>query len=229
VSAPFVRAERRAPPAPPPPFAYLFREPALWKMGVAHFCSNYGFYFTLSWMPLYLTQVRGYSIGQMTAIASLGVVTPIVAPVIGHLSDQLIARGAGEDAVRRTIMIVSQAAGALSIAGMFLSQTTGLLIFWSVIGAIGTSGVATNIFAVGQIFGGARATGGWMGVQNTFGNLSGIIGPIITGLIIDRLGGFGWGFALAAGVGLLGAIWWALVIPPMREVEVPLAMEPALG
>lgn len=219
VAAPFEREKVHDDVAAPPAILPLLREPALWKMGVAHFCSNYGFYFTLSWTPLYLTQVRGYSIAEMTGIASLGILTPVLAPFVGVWSDRMIASGASEDRVRRGLMIFAQAAGAASLAGTALSHSTGALVFWVLVGAIATSGGATNIFAVGQIFGGPRRTGGWMGIQNTFGNVSGVLGPVITGLIIDRLGGYGWGFALAAGVAFLGAIWWLLIIPPIREIE----------
>ena len=79
--------------------------------------------------------------------------------------------------------------------------------------------ISGNLYAVAQIFAGARGAGGWVGVQNTLGNLSGILQPIVTGLIVDRLGGFGWGFALAAGISAGGALWWWLAMPPIRQVE----------
>lgn len=219
VSKPF-RAERLAAPrVPPQPLGPVLRTPAVWLMGVAHFCGNYGFYFTLTWLPLYLTQVRGYSIGEMTALATLGLLTPLIAPFAGRWSDVLVARGHDEDKVRRSFMIVAQVTGAIAIAGIALSTTTAELIFWSLFAAVGTSGSATNLFAIGQIFGGPRATGGWIGVQNTIGNMSGVVVPIVTGVMVDRLGGYGWGFALASAVAAIGALWWWLVIPPIREIQ----------
>ena len=55
-------------------------------------------------------------------------------------------------------------------------------------------------------------------MQNALGNMSGIIGPIVTGMIIDAYGGFGWGFALAGAAAALGAVWWAWIVPPIREL-----------
>jgi hypothetical protein len=58
------------------------------------------------------------------------------------------------------------------------------------------------------MFAGPRAAGSWIGFQNALGNLSGIIGPIVTGLLIDHLGGYGLAFIVAAAVTGFGALWW---------------------
>ena len=83
-----------------------------------------------------------------------------------------------------------------------------------------TGFAATNVFAVGQMFGGPRATGSWMGVQNAIGNISGIVGPIVTGLIVDNLGGYTAAFVTASAVGFAGVIWWWKVVPEIRMAEV---------
>ncbi len=72
--------------------------------------------------------------------------------------------------------------------------------------------------AVAQIFAGPRAAGSWVGVQKAFGNVSGTVGPIITGLIVDYLGGYA--YAFAAALAALGALlWWAL-IPEIRILDI---------
>ena len=68
------------------------------------------------------------------------------------------------------------------------------------------------------MFSGPRAAGSWVGVQNALGNVSGIVGPIITGLIIDYLGGYGYAFAVAAAVSAFGALWWGLIVPKVELV-----------
>ena len=89
-----------------------------------------------------------------------------------------------------------------------------------VIAGIGTGLTSTNLFAIGQIFGGPRAAGGWIGAQNALGNCAGIVGPVVTGLIVDAFGSYGWAFALTAAVPALGALWWWRVIPEIRTVAV---------
>ena len=44
----------------------------LWSMSIVHALGNYCFYFLLAWLPLFLTKARGFSIGEMTMLATLG-------------------------------------------------------------------------------------------------------------------------------------------------------------
>ena len=75
-----------------------------------------------------------------------------------------------------------------------------------------------NLYAIAQMFAGPRAVGTWVGIQTAIGNLSGIFGPIITGIMIDRAG-YGSAFYLTAGVALFGTLWWAFAVPAIRQVE----------
>jgi dipeptide/tripeptide permease len=68
------------------------------------------------------------------------------------------------------------------------------------------------------MFAGPRASGTWVGVQNAFGNSSGILQPIITGIIIDRAG-YTSAFYLTAGVAAFGALWWAVGVPRIEQVD----------
>jgi dipeptide/tripeptide permease len=67
------------------------------------------------------------------------------------------------------------------------------------------------------MFAGPRAAGSWVGTQNAIGNLSGIFGPIITGLIVDSAG-FGAAFVVTAAVAAAGAAWWLIGVPRIAQV-----------
>ena len=219
-SRPFRKDRDALRETPPVPVSRLLRVPALWSMGAGHFMANYGFYFLLAWLPLFLVNTRGYTLPEMTLAASIGFVAQGIAALAwGHLSDHLVARGANEDRVRRWTLASCQVVVGLAIAGVFVAQSQAELIACLVLAGIGSGAVSVNLYAVAQIFGGPRHSGSWVGAQNALGNISGIVGPIATGLIVDRLGGYGWGFALAAGIALLGALWWIVAIPPIREVD----------
>ena len=81
-----------------------------------------------------------------------------------------------------------------------------------------SAALSLNIYAVAQMFAGPRAAGTWVGVQNALGNLSGIVGPIVTGVLVQRAG-YESAFYLTAAVAAVGAIWWAWGVPAIREVE----------
>jgi MFS family permease len=62
------------------------------------------------------------------------------------------------------------------------------------------------------------AVGRWIGIQNLVGNLSGILAPAVTGLVLQRTGNFVWPFVISAISGLLGSICWIFLVSPVKEV-----------
>jgi sugar phosphate permease len=107
---------------------------------------------------------------------------------------------------------------AASIIGILVSDSLPALETWLVLAGIANGAGALNMYAIAQMFAGERAAGTWVGVQNGVGNTSGIIGPIVTGMIIDFSGSYAGGFWLAAAVAAFGAMWWALVLPKIEPV-----------
>jgi MFS family permease len=219
VSRPIRAAASRAPTIDPYPLARLVRLPALWLMGAGHFFSNYSFYFLLAWLPLYLVKTLGYSIAEMTALTTLGFAAQgISALAMGWASDRWVSRGMSEGPLRKGLMAIAHLASAASIIGIFMASSPLVLALWLVVAGIAASIVSTNLYCLAQMFSGPRAAGSWVGVQNALGNVSGIVGPIVTGLIVDYLGGYGYAFAVAAIVSALGAFWWWAVIPKVELV-----------
>lgn len=220
VAAPLRTQSVSVPVADPVPLATIMRVPAVWLMGVGHFCTNYGFYFLLTWLPLYLVKSRGFSITDMTLLTTLGfAVQGVMALVVGQVSDKWVAGGADEARVRRRMMIGGQALAAVAIGAVFFADGFAQVGACLVLAGFASALTSTNLFAIGQMFAGPRAAGVWIGLQNAIGNAAGIIGPVLTGVMIDRLGGYSWAFALTALIPALGALWWWKVIPPIRQFE----------
>jgi cyanate permease len=65
---------------------------------------------------------------------------------------------------------------------------------------------------MGQTLAGPRLAGRWIGLQNCVANVSGIVGPAVSGFIVDRTGNFNAAFTLAAGVTAVGAFAWTFGI-----------------
>jgi cyanate permease len=74
-------------------------------------------------------------------------------------------------------------------------------------------------FAIGQTLAGPRAAPRWIGLQNLCGNIAGMVGPAITGWLIDSAGGFLGAFVVAALVTLTGALAWGVIIPKVAPVD----------
>jgi len=200
------------------PMGLLLTKWPLWSMSIVHALGNYCFYFLLAWLPLFLTKSRGFSIGEMTMLATLGyAVQGACALGYGQFSDWWTRSGRSEALCRRWMMVASQSLAAFAILGLAFAHdavTIGILLCLA--GAASAS-LSLNLYAVAQMFAGPRASGTWVGVQNAIGNLSGIIGPIITGIVVQR-SGYNSAFMLTAAVAAAGAIWWAIAIPRIRQV-----------
>lgn len=200
------------------PIARLIDKWALWAMGIGHAASNYGFYFLLAWLPLFLVQQRGLSIEQMTWLATLGYAAQAVACLaFGAISDRWTRSGKSEAGMRRGMLAAGQLLMALSIIGIaFTTNLYWLAVLLCLAGAA-TASLSTNLYSVAQMFAGPRAAGTWVGIQNALGNVSGIVGPIASGLLIDR-SGYAGAFYLAAGVSAFGAIWWFVGVPRITRI-----------
>jgi hypothetical protein len=73
-------------------------------------------------------------------------------------------------------------------------------------------------FGISQILAGPSATARWVGVQNMWGNVAGIVAPAATGFIIGATGRFDRAFLLAAGVNVLGIIGWIFILPRIQPI-----------
>src|SRR5215213_1971218 len=201
------------------PVGVLLTKWPLWSMSIVHALGNYCFYFLLAWLPLFLTKARGFSIGEMTMLATLGyVVQAVCALSYGHFSDWWTRSGRSEAACRRWMMVASQLLAAVAILGLaFVHSALAIATLLCLAGAASAS-LSMNLYAIAQMFAGPRASGTWVGFQNSLGNLSGIVGPIVTGIVVQRAG-YDYAFYLTAAVAAVGAIWWWVGVPAIRQVE----------
>jgi MFS family permease len=188
-------------------------------MSIVHCLGNYCFYFLLAWLPLYLTKSRGFTITEMTLLASLGYgVQGACAFAYGQFSDWWTRSGRSEAACRRWMMVASQLLAAAAILGLSYAQSALAIGLLLCLAGAASASLSMNLYAIAQMFAGPRASGTWVGVQNSLGNLSGIFGPIVTGIIVDRAG-YGSAFVLTAAVAAFGALWWAVAVPPIQQVK----------
>jgi MFS family permease len=201
------------------PIGALMSKWPLWSMSIVHSLGNWCFYFLLAWLPLFLTKSRGFSIGEMTLLATLGyAVQGVCALAYGHASDWWTRSGRSEATCRRSMMIVSQLVSAVAILGLAFAHSALAVGALLCLAGAATASLSLNLYAIAQMFAGPRAAGTWVGFQNSMGNLSGIVMPIVTGILVQHAG-YDSAFILTAAVALLGAFWWTFLIPAIEQVK----------
>lgn len=200
------------------PIGALLSKWCLWSMSIAHALGNWCFYFLLAWLPLFLTKSRGFSIAEMTFLATLGyAVQGACALGFGHFSDWWTRSGRSEANCRRWMCISTQALAAAAILGLAFAHTALSVGILLCLAGLASASLSLNLYAVAQMFAGPRASGTWVGFQNSLGNLSGIIMPIITGIVVQRMG-YDSAFVLTAAVALFGAVWWLVAVPEIEQI-----------
>ncbi|MGU7775974.1 MFS transporter [Burkholderia sp. MR1-5-21] len=201
--------------------SYYIRQPRILATAVAFFGYNYVLFFFLSWFPSYLVRAHHLNIKEM----SIATVVPWLVGTVGlacggAISDALY-KLTGNLLLSRRIVLVTCLLGAgacVAVAGTVQSTGSAValmsvsLFFLYVTGAI--------YWAIVQDVVHPARVGGVSGFLHCMGSLSGVVGPAVTGLIVERSGSFASAFVLAGAIALIGAVLAGLFVRNAREAEV---------
>jgi len=202
-----------------PTWSMVLEQKGLWGTSLGLFSSNYMWYFMLSWLPGFLVAERGFSMHEMEHVGTLGyIVNGLSALATGWAIDRYIRRGGSANFAYKLVMVVAHAGAVPCMLGMALgSQNIAVASMFGFQVLMGAS--SPGCYAMSQILAGPRASGRWVGIQNSVGNVSGIISPWLTGFIVDRTGHFTLAFIASAIVSLAGIIGWIGMIPNLTPIR----------
>jgi MFS family permease len=201
-----------------PTWSMVLGQKGLWGTSLGLFSSNYMWYFMLSWLPGFLVNERGFSMHEMEHVGTLGyLVNGCSALFTGWAIDRYIRRRGSANFAYKLVMVVAHAGAVPCMLGMALgSQTVAVASMFGFQVLMGAS--SPGVYAMSQILAGPRASGRWVGVQNSVGNISGIISPWLTGFIVYRTGHFTLAFIACAIVSVTGIIGWIGMIPRLAPI-----------
>ncbi|MES2393053.1 MAG: MFS transporter [Acidobacteriota bacterium] len=200
--------------------AELLHVRSAWGTFLGHFCGNYVYYFLLAWLPTYLVQEVHMSLAAMarfTSFAFLLIACSTLA--VGWLTDRLIRGGLSATLVRKTAASAGLACGSLLALATLAAGSSHLSLVLLLIACSGYGAYASNHWAITQTLAGPSMAGRWSGVQNGVANLSGIVGPWLSGAILQRTGSLHAAFLVAAAIALFGSLCWALIVARVEPVN----------
>ncbi|HEY3852574.1 MAG TPA: MFS transporter [Steroidobacteraceae bacterium] len=217
VRLPRIATQRSDPSAPT--LGMVLSQRGLWGTSLGLFSSNYMWYFILFWLPGYLVKERGFSMHAMEHVATAGyLVNGLSAFIVGWAIDRYVVRGGSANFAYKLIMFIAHAACVPCMLAMGLGTESmaiaGMFGFQIMMGAS-----SPGMYAMSQILAGPRASGRWVGIQNSLGNLPGAISPWVTGIIVDRTGHFALAFVAAALVSVLGIVGWIGIVPKLAPIK----------
>ncbi len=206
-------------------FGYYLRQPIILVTAFAFFCYNYILFFFLSWFPAYLVQAHGLDIKAMSITTMIPWIVGFVGLALGGwISDKIFNITGKLLLSRKIVLVVSLFAAAICVAlagtikevvpavmmmsvSIFFLYITGA-IYWAIIQDV------VHKSRVGSI----------SGFIHLVGSLSGIIGPIVTGFIVQHTGKFDSAFVLAGCVAAVGAFLVLFVIRSPKTHKNPVSV-----
>ena len=223
VVVPEVTLKSRASGATPAAFApsttAILRERSLWGAAIGHFCGNYNFYFILGWLPTYLEKARGFTVAEMTAVASSAyAINAAAALFAGWAIDRWVRAGRSATFAYKLPMALAHLLGIGCMAGLVLLPVKlAIACLFAYELFLGFS--SPGYFAIPQIIAGPAAAARWVGVQNAIGNIPGIIALFVTGMLVDLTGSYYSAFALAGIINLLGFVGWVVILQKIELID----------
>lgn len=181
-------------------FTSLFKNRNLILAYIIIFCSIYGFFMIITWLPYYLETERGINGAQVAFIASLVPWAAIPGSLFfSWLSDRLGRR-------RPVLLVMIPLAFIFTISIVMFDHLWILyiaLIGYGIVGKISTNPVLIAVVADNAP---KNALSTSFSVYNFIGMNASILAPYVTGYLTDLTGAMATGFYLAAGLLIIGFI-----------------------
>ena len=178
---------------------------------LGHIGYSYYWYLLVTWLPDYLVESRHMSLERAGAAVALPfLVYAVSEPLGGWIADRLVALGFSELRSRKVVVTF---AFLTSLMLLVAGRTAGDLAAVLLIASASLVGLATgNLYAMLASVAPEAEVGMWMGFLNFAGNISGVVAPIVTGILIERTGSHYAGFVVAVVVlNLALPIYWWMV------------------
>lgn len=148
-------------------------------------------YFFSTWFPIYLVQERGMTILEAGFAAAAPALSGFIGGLAGGvISDRILKTTGSLTVARKTPLLIGMLLATAIIACNFVSEPWLVLTIMAV--AFFGKGVASLGWAVVSDTSPKELAGVTGGVFNTFGNVAGIVTPIVIGYIVAATGSFQW-------------------------------------
>ena len=198
------------------PWRALLASRNLHAICAMYFAFGYGLYFYFTWLPTFLIRVLGFSLFAGGLFAALPFLLAGIADLAGGWLTDWLARTHGLRVARCGLGF---AAFLTCAALVFASTVVGAPAAKAVLLALA---LASADLALGACWAvpldvAVNHAGVVTGFMNTFGNLGGLVGPVVIGVAVDRWHSWTFPFYVTALVYASGAIAW-LAIDPNRKI-----------
>ncbi|MCJ0922007.1 MFS transporter [Mammaliicoccus sciuri] len=201
---------------------YYLKNPTVLFTAFAFFAYNYILFFFLTWFPSYLVDARNLSIENMSLITVIPWVLGFLGLAMSGIVSDFVYKHTVQKGVlfsRKVVLVVCLflSAVCIGISGI-VTTTTGAvtLVALSVLFLYLTGAI---YWAIVQDVVDSNNVGSVGGFMHLLANTAGIIGPTITGYIIQTTGTYTAAFLLAGGLAVIASIAVIFFVKPIVKPE----------
>jgi ACS family glucarate transporter-like MFS transporter len=199
----------------------LFTYRTVWGMMIGFFCLNFVIYFFITWFPTYLHDARGFS---LLGTGFYGVIPAIVAIFGGWLggfvSDRIYDRTGDLNKARKTCLVGGLAFSSVIALAVVVPSAAAALALLSVCYASLTFAAASVWALPADVAPSDAQVASIGGIQNFASNLAGVGSPFFVGALYDLTGSFVVPLVVVGGLGLLGALAYALIVKRVEPLPI---------
>jgi MFS family permease len=201
------------------PWAALIKSPNLAFICLMYFAYGYGLYFYITWLPTYLLEARGFSVGSTKWLAALPwAVSALAFWFGGWITDAVLQRTGNLKWARCGIGAIGYAASAFVLVAVARVENDLLAASLLALALCFQTMTISAAWAV-CLDVGRKNAGVVTGFMNTVGNIGGAVGPIVVGYAVKEWNSWTLPFYVMAGVFVLGMLMWLLVDPRRSVLE----------
>lgn len=197
------------------PWRSMLADGNLWALFGMYFCSAYGFYFFVTWLPTYLMDEHGLTLERSGLYSAIPLLVGAAACVSGGAFSDWLVRRAGLRWGRRAVGIGGFALAAVGFAKAAVAGEPLAAVLWMAF-AQGAQDLTLPVAWAVCVDVGHRYGGTATGFMNTASSASAVISPISAAWLASQFGSFESMFWAATVVYGMGALLWFLIDPERR-------------
>ncbi|EEA5334753.1 MFS transporter [Salmonella enterica subsp. enterica serovar Dublin] len=204
-----------------PSLGYYMKQPMVWATTLAFFSYNYILFFFLTWFPSYLNHSLHLDIKEISIATVIPWVIGAIGMVLGGVCSDVIYRITGNALLsRRLILGVCLAGAAVCVAVSGTVSTIGSAITLMSVSLFLLYLTGPIYWAVIQDVVHKDKVGSVGGAMHGLANISGIIGPLVTGFIVQFSGKYDYAFYLAGAIAIVSSLLVFVFVPRIIGHEV---------
>ncbi|QIZ05901.1 MFS transporter [Priestia megaterium] len=200
------------------PLTFYLKQKTVLFTAFAFFSYNYILFFFLTWFPSYLTDARGLSIKEMSVVTVIPWVLGFIGLASGGMVSDFVYKKVGKALFARKVVLVSclfTSAVCIGIAGLVTTTVAAVsLVALSVFFLYLTGAI---YWAIVQDVVDQKNVGSVGGFMHFLANTAGIIGPTLTGFLVEKSGTYTAAFLLAGGLAVFASLSVIKFVKPITK------------